>query len=205
MEAGDQQALPFDGLEQGEGDAAVLGQRLDGEPPLACAPVAARCGLGAHRRHQGFVGRVQLAVEEAADHRQAVAPALQPPDLGQALEVAVVIEGHPPRAGGRGEEVAGLVVAHRVDGDVGTSGQLLDPIGHATTLGVVARNVESGVVAEDDLGDADRLVAALELVDHAHGDLHAAGDVLDARQAWRPRRSFEPTGTGAGKRTLLSP
>ena len=35
--------------------------------------------------------------------------------------------------------------------------------------------------------------------------LRAAGDVLHRRAASTPRRSFEPTGTGDGKRTLLAP
>ena len=33
----------------------------------------------------------------------------------------------------------------------------------------------------------------------------AAGDVVDRRAASTPRRSFEPTGTGDGKRTLSQP
>ena len=63
----------------------------------------------------------------------------------------------------------------------------------------------SAVDAEDRLGDADRLVAALALDDDGDGDLQAAGDLLDVLERRACSRTFEPTGTGAGKRTLFRP
>ena len=47
------------------------------------------------------------------------------------------------------------------------------------------RSRASAVDAEDRLGDADRLAAALGLDDAGDGDLQAAGDLLDVLRAWR--------------------
>ena len=54
------------------------------------------------------------------------------------------------------------------------------------------------------LGDADGLLAALALERQLERDLRAARDVLELRELDRAR-TREPTGSGAGKRTLLSP
>ena len=66
------------------------------------------------------------------------------------------------------------------------------------------RRVDQRVGAGDPLGDADRLVAALDLDGDVDGDLDPAGDLLDVGSV-AASRTFEPTGTGAGKRTLFRP
>ena len=60
------------------------------------------------------------------------------------------------------------------------------------------------VDARQRLGDADRLVAALALERALDRDLRAARDVLERLQP-RVHAHALPTGSGAGKRTLLSP
>ena len=58
---------------------------------------------------------------------------------------------------------------------------------------------------DDGLGDAGRLGLALDLDRVRERELLAGGDVGDLDDDRRVPRTREPTGTGWGKRTLLTP
>jgi hypothetical protein len=80
-----------------------------------------------HRGCERHVGGVELAGQEPADHREREALTLQLLDALQPLEVVAAVPGDAPGAAGRRQQLALLVEADRVDGQVGASGELLDP------------------------------------------------------------------------------
>src|SRR5205807_9048634 len=85
--------------------------------------------LGVRRRDrggEGDVGRVELAVEHAADQREREAPPAQLPDALQPLEVLGAVPRDPSLADRRSEQSALLIEANRVDRGLGPPGEVLD-------------------------------------------------------------------------------
>ena len=133
---GDEQSFGFDRLEEGQGNAGLGGQLLDGEHVAgtgwrpcrvsgpgsggrALADIRRRRGRGrgadpGELAQQGLVGGIELAGHQPGDGGQGEAPLLEAADAGQAVEVAVVVPGHPALSPRRVEQALALVVADRV-------------------------------------------------------------------------------------------
>ena len=118
-----EQPFPDDRLDQRRGDPDPGGEVVEGEQ-LGVALLGARDRGG--ERH---VGGVELAVEDAPDHRQREALPLQLLDRGPAGPRGRVVPADPALAAGRGQQLALLVEADGVDRHVGAAGELLDSDG----------------------------------------------------------------------------
>ena len=119
--------------------------------------VTGRVGDG---RGETGIGRVELAVEEAADQVEREPPRLEVADAGEALEVRGPVPGDAPLPAGRREETPLLVEADRVDRDALGAGEILDAqlgslawllacipgalVGHAPILGVITPTITGG-------------------------------------------------------------
>ncbi len=152
MHLGDEQALARDSVEQCLRDAGArreLGERHE--------LVAGRVGDG---RGEACIGRVELAVEEAADQVEREPPCLEVADPGEPVEVRGPVPRDASLPAGRREQTPLLVEADRVDRDALGAGEILDAqlgllawrrldsrgalLGHAPILGVITPTITGG-------------------------------------------------------------
>ena len=117
----DDQALTRHRVEQRCRDAHAHRELVEGEQ-LGVAGLRA-----GDRGGERDVGGVELTGEEPADHRQREALPLEVLDGLQPVDVVGAVPGDAPGPTGRREQLALLVEADGVDGDLGPAGQLLDP------------------------------------------------------------------------------
>ncbi len=118
---GDDQTLPRDRVEQRRRHADTRGEVVEREQ-LGVAGLRA-----GDRGGERSVGGVELAGEEAADHREREPLALELLDALEALDVVGAVPGDATLAAGRWQQLALLVEADGVDRHVGPAGQFLDP------------------------------------------------------------------------------